>query len=262
MIDMHVHTSKSDGTYDSAIIIDYFKNNGGELIVFTDHDVVNKECQNALVDQKLMAVRGIELTTDYPGGMHILGYALDDSEMLDMQLKKIKASYVRAILQLINKAEKELEYKFENININKITRHDLAKILVLNKVCNDRNEAYNTVLSYEKYNIKKPSVLTPEMAIKYIHEANGLAVLAHPYKNGNITFDTIKMLKEIGIDGVECFHPSHNQNDIDQMILFCESNDLLISGGSDFHSGNLSDMGRNIDYSKLTIIKEIHKRWL
>ncbi|MCI9541771.1 MAG: PHP domain-containing protein [Lachnospiraceae bacterium] len=262
MIDMHIHTTISDGDYDSSVIIDYFKKHGGKFIALTDHDVVNKECKNGLIDDNLMSVRGIELTTDYSGGMHILGYGIDDSQVLDIQLKRIKASYVKAMLQLIKRIELELGIELKNIDISKITRHELASILVENGMYNDVTEAYDMVLSYEKYNIKKPLTLLPEMAIKKIHDANGIAILAHPYKNKNITHNTINVLKEIGLDGIECFHPSCTKNEVEQLVLFARNNNLLISGGSDFHSGKLSDLGKNIDYNQLTIIKELEGRFL
>lgn len=262
MIDLHIHTTMSDGDFEASLIIEHFQKNGGGMLAITDHDIINKNCNNSFVEDDLFAVKGIELTADFSGGMHILGYGIEDSVVLETQLKRNRTVYVKAMMKLIKLIKQETGIVLNDIDINKITRHELADILVSEKICSNSEEVYNSVLSYEANKIRKPSVLSPEAAIKGIHDAKGIAILAHPHKNNNISLDTINMLIEMGIDGIECFHPSHTKKEIKEMLEICDENNLLISGGSDFHRGELINIGMNIDYDKLTIIKELERRLL
>lgn len=265
MVDLHIHTTLSDGKYEKRKILEYVEQNEYSTIALTDHDVLNRmddmECF-----KNICTIGGVELSTNYKNGTHILGYGMTDLKAMEQRLKKIASSYVKCMLQFLKIIEKEKGIKLENIDIRKVTRHDLASILVERKICSDSEIAYSTLLSYERNEVKKPCIMTFPEAIDCIHRANGIAILAHPFRNNNIFFNDLSDMIEKGIDGIECFHPSHTKQQIVQSIEFCKKNNLLISGGSDFHSGDLNSIGKignyRLDESSLTIVKEIKNRFM
>lgn len=117
-----------------------------------------------------------------------------------------------------------------------------------------------------EYYTGKNYILKPEyeQVINVIHKAGGLAFLAHPYEyrfDNTIEFiDELRKQKEL--DGIECFHPSADENEINILAEYAKKNNLYISGGSDYHGKKKPNIEIGVGNGNLSISKEIIKEWV
>ena len=246
-LDLHVHTTASDGQYTPAEIISKAKDLGLEMIAITDHDTVDgiAEAKAAALELQVNFIPGIEISTQDTQEVHILGLSIDYK---NPQLAETCREYARS---RENRAEKICEYlgtkriKVVLEEIQKIAgdgvigRPHFAKYLEENGYVKNREEAFRKYLDtkeFKKYtDRKKPA---PEEAIALIHKAGGKAFLAHPglLKMGWGEVELfISRLKLAGLDGIECYYSRHTKPQVEGFLELAKKYDLLVSAGSDFH---------------------------
>ncbi len=247
MIDFHCHTTASDGEYTPTEIVKLAKEQGIHTLAITDHDTVDGLEEAVKAGQKygVEIIPGVELNVEVPKGqMHILGYYIDyNSESFQKEMKAMQEDR--------NNRNKGYIEEFNKIGIN-MTMEDIKKYAPGNVIGKPHFARYllehgyvsNIEEAFQKY-IKTPNfkkikrkVIPVEQAIKIIKDAGGIVVIAHPItlKLSDEELEAkIKELKEIGIDGVECYNSIHTEDDINKLTKIAFENDLLITAGSDFH---------------------------
>jgi len=271
--DLHIHTSFSDGKLKPIEIIDLAKEKGLNVIGVTDHD--NIEGSQAMLEHNgkygIEVIPGIELSADFHGKeLHLLGYFLDfKNHALVEHLKLIKNLRIRRIEKMIGKL-KEL-----GVNINStalfekystscsIGRPHLANEILEQGYVIDFQTAFNRYLGDNKPAFVKKDNLNFEIMIELIKVSGGLSFIAHP--GSYFREATLVELKKAGINGIEVYHPSHNDSHNKKYLKFVNEHNMLAVGGSDFHGYNEYDycnIGRFfIDEEQVNLLKEKSKRY-
>ena len=248
-VDLHTHTSFSDGSLTPAQLIDMSYNSGIGILSITDHDNVYalKEAMNRGKEKSVQVIPGVEFSANFNDReIHILGYFIDytSKRLLDFlnTLRKKRFSRSKQIIEKLNELGCKIKFNFINDNLNSsisIGRPHIAMMLVKEGFVNSYNDAFAKYLGDDKpAYIKKPNPDAGEI-IKLISETGGLSFLAHPAKNLRDEF--LKEIIKEGIDGIETIHPSHSEQDIEYFNNVASENFLLTSGGSDFHGGLKND---------------------
>ncbi len=244
--DLHCHTRLSDGSMGIDDLIILAKNRGIKKIAITDHD-----CQAASTRGKLIGERhgvtvyhGVELSaTDSKRGkkVHILGYLCDVPERLEGLCKRNLEARKRAAHHMIVRVAQrypttaELILKCATGSTNIYKQHIMHALMECGLTNRIYGPLYEELFSPESPNniIVNAKYPEPTEIIDAIHEAGGIAVLAHPD-----LFDSYELLDELiehGLDGIEVWHPLCDEECQKRLKAIAEEHGLLMTGGSDFH---------------------------
>lgn len=244
-IDLHIHTTASDGRLSPREILDQALEAGLTYIAITDHDTVNAilslNQETDLEAKPISIIPGIEFSTDLPENeVHILGYNIDiHNSALHQQLNLMTTDRWDRVQRTIKKlAALGYHVEYERIvelagQSTAVGRPHIARALVEKGYFSTVTEVFNSLL-YKNgpayvphFKLDYPSV------IKLIHQAGGIAVLAHPGLIGNEAI--VKDVITAGINGLEVYHPRHNDKQTKHYLQLAGQYQLLITGGSDFH---------------------------
>ena len=257
LIDLHTHTSYSDGTDTPAQLINKALAAGISIIGLTDHDSISgwQEASSAL-RAGISLVPGAEISCQTPDGIsvHILGLLFDsnNSELMNTleKTRENRHGRMEKIIARINEAG-------INITMNDVLeqlsdgatlgRPHLADALVKKGIVASRDEAFTQMLhNNSKYYVSHYSP-TPEAAIKLIKDAGGVSVIAHPmasHRGRTISLDTFGSIIQAGLDGIEVDHRDHSPDEKLQLIKLANDSNLVMTGASDYHgNGKLNTLG-------------------
>lgn len=270
LIDLHVHSTISDGTLSPQEVALYAHSKGLSAIALTDHDAIGgiDLCQKKGLEVGLIVVPGIEFSADYYGKeLHILGYYIDHhSPELKEKLQILVSAREKrneTMLQKLTEVGCPLTFDevMEGLPKNVIlTRAHFAKALLTKGYITDRQEAFSRYIGDGKPCFVPKARFTTKECIDLIHAAGGLAVLAHPmlygYSQSEVT-QVLRSLKNDGLDGVECLYSTHKKEETAHLLQVCLNLKLFPTGGSDFHGENkpLLDIGSG--YGELSIPFEV-----
>jgi predicted metal-dependent phosphoesterase TrpH len=257
VIDLHTHTSYSDGTDTPAQLINKALAAGISIIGLTDHDSISgwQEATDAL-RTGISLVPGAEISCQTPDGIsvHILGLLFDsnNSELMNTLEKTRENRHGRMgkIIARINEAgiditmDDVLEQLSDGATLG---RPHLADALVKKGIVASRDEAFTQMLhNNSKYYVSHYSP-TPEAAIKLIKAAGGVSVIAHPmasHRGRIISLDTFGSIIQAGLDGIEVDHRDHSPDEKSQLIKLANESNLVMTGASDYHgNGKLNTLG-------------------
>ena len=257
VIDLHTHTSYSDGTDTPAQLINKALAAGISIIGLTDHDSISgwQEATDAL-RTGISLVPGAEISCQTPDGIsvHILGLLFDsnNSELMSTLEKTRENRHGRMgkIIARINEAgiditmDDVLEQLSDGATLG---RPHLADALVKKGIVASRDEAFTQMLhNNSKYYVSHYSP-TPEAAIKLIKAAGGVSVIAHPmasHRGRTISLDTFGSIIQAGLDGIEVDHRDHSPEEKSQLIKLANESNLVMTGASDYHgNGKLNTLG-------------------
>ena len=248
MIDLHTHTTASDGSESPAQLVRLAHQLGLEALAITDHDttVGLAGAQQAATSIDLELIAGLELACQSDvGTLHMLGYFIDPhSRDLDGLLTEMIASRARRNPQIVAKLN-ELGYELTMADVQAqasgpiISRLHIAQAMLHKGYVRSLDEAFGRFLGDTGSAYVQRVEPTPARAIDTIHSAGGLAVVAHPVHlraaNERQLTARLTELADVGLDGVEVWYPEHTAGLTDQLWRFCCKADLAAVGGSDFH---------------------------
>ena len=246
LIDLHTHSTASDGQHRPAELVGMAKAAGIQLYALTDHDTVDglEEAGDTANELGVKWVSGIEISTQDVEEIHILGYGIDHhNERLVAACRKFRSDRnhrgerIRDYLAGIG-IEIDLDEVRAGVQGN-LGRPHFAKYLVKHGVVSSTEEAFTWYLDTPAFKTatdrKKPSCGD---AIELIHDAGGLAVLAHPghYRMDREELsDLIGRLVGFGLDGIECFYYRHSEEQTEFCLEQMRRYGLKTGCGSDFH---------------------------
>lgn len=278
LVDMHLHTTASDGSFSPSEVVQRVKSSGVKVFSLTDHDTTAgvHEVEDD-IPEGMEFFKGIEFSCKVGNiKCHILGYSYDDNH----------PDFIKVLAAAEAKREDKLAIRIEHLrevdgieltadeiaeleSIPSAGKPHIANILMRRGIPGTRTEIINRYLEFGVDNR-----IPAELAIKAIRVSGGVAIWAHPLGGENEehmdreAFEAkLKVLQAIGIEGLECFYSRYDDREIAMLLDIAESRRLLVSGGSDFHGKNknveIGELGvskRPVFDSDLSLITELRRR--
>lgn len=241
-LDMHIHTTASDGKLTPIEVVELAIKKNLKGIAITDHDTVNGVIEAREYNQNdIIIIPGIEFSCIKNNNeIHLLGYFIDykNDNIINITNK--------IITHRKNRADKIIK-KLNNIGVNikvedvlneskgkSIGRPHIARVLINKNYVNSINEAFEKYLAKGRPAYVKRYKLSLQEGIDLIHNANGIAVIAHPgLLDNSINLKTL--IHSYNIDGIEVYHSKHSENQEKQFYKIAINDNLIITGGSDYH---------------------------
>lgn len=263
MIDLHTHTTASDGLCTPSELVARAASAGVEVLSVTDHDTtaacapVGVACGLAGIE----FVPGIEMTSVVDGkDVHLLGYFMDpDDDRLGAFLAQARRMRIDRIRQIVQRlAEHGIQLDVDAVlrpgttdNAKAAGRPWIARALIAAGHVATISEAFDRWLSSGRPAFVERIGPAPEDVLHQIHDANGIVSLAHPGILGRD--DLIQGLAAAGLDAIEAYHSKHQVDDTVRYLTFAERLGLAVSGGSDYHA----DPNASIRVGSISLPREL-----
>lgn len=244
--DLHCHTKLSDGSVGIEDLIVIAQKSGIDTIAITDHDCLAGTVRGQVIGKRygVNIVPGVELSAfDYEAGkkVHILCYLAEKPDRLEGLCKRTSVARKRAgqIMMLKVAARFPISNDFiinhASGSTNLFKQHIMHALMDAGYTNEIYGDLYNALFSRESETNLLAPVKYPDVkeVIEEVHNAGGVAVLAHPALYDN--FDEIDNYIQLGLDGIEVWHPSATDETIERLSNICKNNKILLTGGSDFH---------------------------
>ena len=250
MIDLHCHSTASDGTDSPTKIIEKAHKIGLKAIALTDHDVIDglSEFQTAAANYPdLLAISGTELAVEHPGAsIEILALDIKDTEPFHMRQKKLisfRDEVLKERVFLLNKlgfeiTTGELYQKDDGSKRTVVGRPHIAALMLKKGYVSSIQEAFDKYLrrGAPAYVQKKNPPLRE--TIEFIVEHNAIPSLAHPIHtrlSDDDLFELLKKMKNYGLQAMECYHSDQTAADTQKYLQMAKYLGLFSTGGSDYH---------------------------
>lgn len=243
LVDLHLHSTFSDGRYTPAQLVEEAAAKGIGVIAITDHDSWNGVTEAQAAAARLGNVRvltGVELGAQWENdSVHILAYHVDRGcEALHAKMDELRHGRERRLEKMLAKLE-SLGYHVEVEACDPLNRAvgrpHVAKALVAKGYFNTVQEVFDALLHRGGPAYVPQPKLSPEEAVTLIHQAGGIAVLAHPSELSDGSLPE-RLLRQVPFDGVEVYHPSADLAAQAKWLSLAKELGLLVGGGSDFHA--------------------------
>jgi len=276
-IDLHIHSTASDGSRTPSEIISLAKKLNLGAIAITDHDTIegSLEVLENEIPASLNFLTGVEISSNPPiplpssGSLHILGYGIrTDNPELNQALSVLRKARKNRNPEILKRLEDlgidiSIDEIQKKVGTGQIGRPHIAKAMLAKGVVKTMNEAFERYLGkncpayIDKYRIEC------EKAIELIRNAGGIPVLAHPgliqTENPEEMKHIVFVLKEMGLMGIEVFYTDHTQNQSVEFQMLALHLDLLVTGGTDFHGEMLPDIQMGSGRGDMFIPYEIYE---
>ena len=273
MIDLHTHTTASDGSYSPTELVGLAEGSGLQALAVTDHDTVAGlgEAVEAARQTELELINGVELACRVEvGTLHMLGYFIDpDNGALGDLLGRMVDSRRERNPQIVAKLN-ELGYEISMAEVWAqasgpiVSRLHIGLVMLEKGFVRSVNEAFGRFLGNNGLAYVKRMGPEPGEAIELIHGAGGLAVVAHPAHlraaDEQELGKKLKGLADLGLDGVEVWYPEHRADLTEQLWRLCQRLGLAAVGGSDFHGAAKPHIKLGVGRGGLNIPLEILDR--
>lgn len=269
IVDLHVHSNKSDGTFTPSELVDYAVEKGLTAFALTDHDTIEgvNEALLASEGKPVTVLPGVEFSTEYEGkDIHIVGLMIDPNcpAILEKMQEFVSSRITRnqKMCAALQAAGVDVSYEklMETYPGAVITRAHYAKYMMKEGYVKSFAEAFERYIGDRAPCFIPREKVTPQDAIKLILEAKGIPVLAHPllYGMGKDRLQLlVERLKEAGLVAIEAVYSTYSPSEEAEMRKLAKENGLLISGGSDFHGSTKPGLDLAVGYGRLYIPEEI-----
>lgn len=257
-IDLHTHSTASDGTHDPADLVAEAKAAGLGVFAITDHDTTSgwREAARAAVEQGIDLVRGIEISCSrHHESIHLLGYLPDpDDPELALELARARESRITRMDRMIRRmVDGGIDITVEEVQAQvapgaTLGRPHLADALAAKGVVANRDDAFRELLHDGSPYYVGHYAPDPVTAIRLVRDAGGVPVLAHPFamRMGTVTDEMVEELAAEGLAGLEAHHRDHTPEDVARALRLAQRHDLVVTGSSDYHgTGKLNLLGEH-----------------
>jgi predicted metal-dependent phosphoesterase TrpH len=247
VIDLHIHSTFSDGMLRPTELVDLAKSQGLAAIAITDHDTADGtlEAMKRGLEKGVEVISGIEISSWYNDtSMHILGYNFNmEDRQFNSRLQLLQDGRETRNAKILENLKKlgikvDLRELLRYSEYGQTGRPHIARLLVDKGVTKTIDLAFKHYLGRGAAAYAERFRFTAQNAIAMIRESGGLAVLAHPASLDPTLRSIPSLLKDlsnVGLEGVEVYYPSHSPKAITALLKMADQLDLLITGGSDFH---------------------------
>ena len=255
IIDLHMHTTASDGTDTPEEIVRHVKDSPIQMFAVTDHDGIEGalEAEQILTkdpENKLLFIRGIEFSCRDPEGKyHILGYGYDpDNERLKKVVHIAHENRLEKVFLRLAFLKEQFGFQFHKEDIDALMRNHnpgkphIANLMIKYGYADSIKQAMQDFLNKKKF---PNAYISPEEAIETILASGGIPILAHPsYGDGSQLIvgqemeDRLKKLLEFGLAGLETYYSGFSPKLIREVCQLAEKYDLYMTAGSDYHGTN------------------------
>ncbi|MBZ0265566.1 PHP domain-containing protein [bacterium] len=268
-IDLHSHTTASDGTYTPAELVLHAKKQNLSALAITDHDTLGGLPEALIQGEKsgVEVVNGVEISTAWKNSsLHILGYLFDPNHpslltTLDWMVEQRQVRNQKLVENLQNLGIKiTYEMVRDEAGEDIVARPHFAKVLLALGVVDTLDQAFDDYLSHQGKAYVHKVRMTPEKAIKAIRDAGGVPVLAHPQQyinEGEDLHEILETIVPLGLEGIEVWYPSHSEEMTQQFLFHARLHKLISTGGSDFHGANKPDIQLGTGYGDLRVEESV-----
>jgi len=240
-IDLHIHTTCSDGTFTPEAAIRESSRLGMRMVAIADHDITDGVAPAlAAAPPGLTVVPAVEINTDYEAGeVHLLGYWIDlEHQGLQQELARIRNARLERSRHILQKLAgvgcRISEQRVREIaGEGSVGRPHIAAAMVEAGYVRTISEAFDRFIGRRGVAYVERYRITPEEAVGYLQGAGGIPVLAHPVKVKRPGL--IERLIPAGLRGIEAFHSDHTSADAASYVALAQRLGLLVTGGTDSH---------------------------
>jgi predicted metal-dependent phosphoesterase TrpH len=246
-VDLHIHTTASDGVLSPAQVVGVAIDKGLEAIAITDHDTTDGVDQAVATarSERPEVIPGIELSAEEgPREVHVLGYYIDHRDQaLQERLAVLRRARRERAWKMVEKLDAMgVSVSWERVleiagDTSAFGRPHIAQALLERGHVGSVNEAFDRYIGLRCPAYVSRYKLTPAEAVKMITDAQGLPVLAHPRGQE----DVVPRLAALGLVGLEAYYPSYSEEERELLAGLAQQHGLVATGGSDFHGYNGGD---------------------
>jgi hypothetical protein len=247
-----MHSTASDGEWRPRQVVEEALRRKLSAIALTDHDTVDGlvEARQTAQGSDLRIIPGVELSSDYGGtSLHVLGYFVNDEcpefeERLALVRQARDARNPRIVEKLQALGVEVTMEQVKELAAGVVGRPHIAQAIVNAGGAKDIRAAFDQFLGEQGKAYVAKKRIPPRAAFKWIHDAGGVAVVAHPrtlrYKMPKLKYgDCIGLWALDGLDGVEVHYSGHDPGTVKELLNVAKRMNLAITGGSDFHGPNV-----------------------
>ena len=268
-IDLHTHSTASDGMLTPTELVNYAAEKGLCAVALTDHDTLAgiSEARAAAEKTNVRLISGAEFSTMYEKiSLHIVGLFLPENapEITD-RLEYMQNSRVTRNIKMLDNLKNEgvdisLDELKEKFPDSVISRAHIAQLLQEKGYVGSKNEAFDRYIGSRCRAYVEKESLTPQETVSLIKNAGGVAVWAHPLLCKLSDRNLEKMtgiLKGYGLDAIEAYYPTHGTRDTAHIKMLAQKYGLALSGGSDFHGSIKPGLDLGSGYGSLCVPYEV-----
>ena len=265
MVDLHVHSNRSDGSLTPSQLVELAVQKGLSAFALTDHDTTDGLAEARLAGKShgIEVINGIEFSTEYLGkDIHIVGLFIDvDAPEFQQHLQQFVDARIwrnQKMCRNLQEAGIDISYEklVETFPDSVITRGHYSRYLFEHGYVKSLPEAFDRYLGdHTKYFVPREKV-TPAQAVDLILKVKGIPILAHPtlYRMGKDSLNTlVTQLTDAGLVGIEVFYSTHTPAEEREISQLAKNFRLLPSGGSDFHGKSKPKLELGTGYGKLSV---------
>lgn len=273
-VDLHTHSSVSDGTDEPAALVRQARDAGLDVVALTDHDTFDGLDEAVATGEEVgvQVVRGMELSCARLGSsVHLLAYGADPaSPGLATEMQRVRGGRMGRLAGVLEKLAElgvpvtEAEVLVQVGNSPSVGRPHIADALIAAGHIRDRQEAFDRFLADGGPAHVHRYAIDIERGIDLVHQAGGLAVIAHPWGRGRERIMPVATLESLaddhGLDGIEVDHQDHDPETRRKLRDLAERLDLLITGASDYHGAGKVDHDLGCNTTAPAVFAEISRR--
>jgi len=252
-VDLHTHTTLSDGRLSPEELMALAAERGLAAIAITDHDTLEALPRARAMRSSVELVPGLEMSTSHEGlDLHMLGYFVDpeNAELRDrlIQFRQDRIERARRIVSRLAELGAPLDEQrvWQRAAQGVVGRPHVAGALIEAGHALDMDDAFRRYLAMGAPAYVARPAFSPAEAIRLIHAAGGLSVLAHP--GAMVSEPMVERLAEAGLRGIEVWHPQHGFTTVRRLQALARRLGLIETGGSDYHGS-----GRNVDLGEVWV---------
>jgi predicted metal-dependent phosphoesterase TrpH len=247
-IDLHTHSTASDGLYAPATLVRLARDQGLDLIALTDHDSTEGVAEALAAGERvgLTVLPGIEVNTDLPRGgeAHVLGYFVDrDQPVFQQTLTTLRDARERRGERMVERLRAQgLDVAWERVRAlagGAVGRPHVAQALIEQGYASSVSDAFERWLGRGRPGYVARMKLSPEDAVRFIRSASGVPVLAHPAAILELEQAVVPGLVVAGLLGLECYYGEYDDATVRRLADLAAAHDLIATGGSDYHGPGL-----------------------
>ena len=247
MIDLHTHSTFSDGSLTPEKLVALAQEVGVTHMSLTDHDTLGGQARfmEAAAEAGIDTITGIELSAAHgEGEVHMLGYGYDPKNAFLIEsltrVRQARTDRNHQILKRLQSVGVSLEWSDIERAAGEevIGRPHFAAALIRGGYVQDKHEAFEQYLGHDQLAYIPRARLSLQECIDVIHQAGGVAVLAHPLYMSRDQKAFVKLLEECGaygLDGLEVYYNAYDEESVQRLKSYADSFNLLTTGGTDFH---------------------------